>query len=84
MKFTKRQHQQANKLANFWKKTHQPRLKIIARIVLSMFGSTYIVREPFLYLGNIKTGKQRNRLGIFTDAVASLYWVDVFSQIDQI
>ena len=57
----KRQHQQANKLANFWKKTHQPQLKIIARIVLSMFGSAYNCERTLSVLGNIKN-KQRNRL----------------------
>ena len=57
----KQQHQQANKLANFWKKTLQPQLKRIARIMLSMFGSTYNCERSFSVLGNIKN-KQRNRL----------------------
>ena len=57
----KRQHEQADNLANFWKKTHQPKLKIIARIVLSMFGSTYTCERTFSVLNAVKK-KHRNRL----------------------
>ena len=57
----KRQHAISESLIIFWREVHQIHLRSMAKLIFSMFGSTYCCEHTFSVRKNVKS-KLRNRL----------------------
>ena len=57
----RRTHATVESLTSFWSQVHQKNLRNIAKIVLSMFGSTYCCEQTFSVMNAVKS-KIRNSL----------------------